>query len=402
MKKPYTVLFVDDEKQILRSLQRLVRNEPYQAVFAQGGPAALDRMQQGGIHVLVTDMHMPGMDGLELLERVESYWPETIRLILSGRSDSGSILDAINKGNIYRYITKPWDNRELRIIVRQALELYGLQDERKRLLKRLEQQNRLLERKVEERSRQLLKTRSQAEIGKYASQLVHNLRNPLHSLSSALDFIDYLILNQDAGAEKLEKAVRIAKDSADDLKRIISSILDHAHRDAHFNLEPVDLNRIIQQVLEYYRINPVFNTQIKKNIQLADNLPAILANSSQIKQIVDNLISNAIDAMESSAEKILAVQTYSNRHAVFIKVSDSGSGIMPEHMELIFNSDFTTKPPDKGTGLGLASVKTMVDAYNGTINVESTPGKGTTFIIQLPVGRSLQVKEARIVPDYAP
>ncbi len=383
-----TVLFVDDEKEILRSLQRLVHNEPYQAVFAHGGPAALNRMQQEEVHVLVTDMHMPELDGLELLELVKRRWPDTIRLILSGRADSGSILDAINKGDIYRYITKPWDNRELRIVVRQALELYSLQHERKRLLKRLEQQNRQLERKVEERSRQLLKTRSQAEIGKYASQLVHNLRNPLHSLSSALDFIDYLILNRTSEAQKLEKAVRVAKNSARDLKRIISSILDHAHQDAHFSLEPVDLNRVVRQVLEYYRINPVFNTQVKKEIKLADDLPAILANSSQIKQIVDNLISNAIDAMENSPEKRLTVETSSNRQGVVVRVSDSGCGIEPEHMELIFNSDFTTKPAEKGTGLGLASVKTMVEAYNGSIHVESKKGEGTTFIIQLPIRRS--------------
>ncbi len=385
----YTALFVDDEKEILRSLQRLVRNEPYQALFAHGGHAALRQMEQERVHVLVTDMHMPDIDGLQLLEMVKKRWPDTIRLILSGRADSGSILDAINKGDIYRYITKPWDNRELRIIVRQALELYGLQDERKRLLKRLEQQNRQLERKVEERSRQLLKTRSQAEIGKYASQLVHNLRNPLHSLSSALDFIDYLILNQTSEAEKLEKAVRIAKNSARDLKRIISSILDHAHQDAHFSLEPVDLNQVVRQVLEYYRINPVFNTEVKKEIKLAENLPSILANSSQIKQIVDNLISNAIDAMEDSPEKRLVIETSSNRQGVVIMVSDSGCGIEPEHMQSIFNSDFTTKPADKGTGLGLASVKTMVDAYNGSIHVESTKGKGTTFIIHLPTRRSL-------------
>lgn len=391
MSKRYTVMFVDDEKEILRSLQRLVRNEPYKVEFANGGYDALGRLKKNQVSVLVTDLHMPEIGGLDLLEMVKKRWPDTIRLILSGNSDSGTILEAINKGDIYRYITKPWDNRELRVIVRQALELYKLQEEKKHLLSRLEQHNLQLERQVEERTQQLLRTRSQAEIGKYASQLVHNLRNPLQSLSCALDFMDYLILNQSSDFNKLEKAVQIARNSAQDLKRIISSVLDRDRQNMQFNLEPVNLNQLIRQVLEYYRINPLFNNEIQKDIKLAESLAPILANSSQIKQILDNLISNAIDAMETSPKKHLVVETSGNRHSVVIRVKDSGCGINEKNLERIYESGFTTKPADKGTGLGLASVKTMVDAYNGTIQVESKNGKGTTFTIQLPIRRSMPV-----------
>ncbi len=391
MSKRYTVMFVDDEKEILRSLQRLVRNEPYKVEFANGGYDALGRLKKNQVSVLVTDLHMPEIGGLDLLEMVKKRWPDTIRLILSGNSDSGTILEAINKGDIYRYITKPWDNRELRVIVRQALELYKLQEEKKHLLSRLEQHNLQLERQVEERTQQLLRTRSQAEIGKYASQLVHNLRNPLQSLSCALDFMDYLILNQSSDFNKLEKAVQIARNSAQDLKRIISSVLDRDRQNMQFNLEPVNLNQLIRQVLEYYRINPLFNNEIQKDIKLSESLAPILANSSQIKQILDNLISNAIDAMETSPKKHLVVETSGNRHSVVIRVKDSGCGINEKNLERIYESGFTTKPADKGTGLGLASVKTMVDAYNGTIQVESKNGKGTTFTIQLPIRRSMPV-----------
>ncbi len=108
-----TVLFVDDDERVLASLKRLLRTEPYRALFAQSGQAALDLMERESIHVIVTDLGMPGIDGLELLKHVEQKYPESIRLVLSGLDDRASIIDAINRGNVYRYILKPWDNTEL-------------------------------------------------------------------------------------------------------------------------------------------------------------------------------------------------------------------------------------------------------------------------------------------------
>jgi len=119
-----TVLFVDDDELVLASLKRLLRGEPYRAIFAPSGQAALDMMESENIHVIVTDLGMPGIDGLELLKHVERKYPEAIRLVLSGLGDKASIIDAINRGNVYRYILKPWDNTELKLIVRQAIELH--------------------------------------------------------------------------------------------------------------------------------------------------------------------------------------------------------------------------------------------------------------------------------------
>lgn len=114
-----------------------------------------------------------------------------------------------------------------------------------------------------------------------------------------------------------------------------------------------------------------------------------MGNPIQIKQIVDNLVKNAIDAMEHSPQKRLTLQTRLEDKAVAIIVSDTGEGIAEENLARIFLPDFTTKPIVKGTGLGLASVKTMVEAYSGDIQVESKKGEGTTFIVRIPIGRSV-------------
>jgi len=181
--KNRTVLFVDDESYVLNSLRRTLRVEPYQSFFSESGQEALSVLEKKSIHVIVTDWGMPEMDGLTLLKLVQQTYPDIIRLILSAHGDSNSILNAINEGNVYQYIVKPWDNKELKVILRQAIEVFNLQQEKRDLLKKLEEHNRLLEKRVEDRTRQLLAIEKQAEIGKHASQIVHNLNNPLHPTS---------------------------------------------------------------------------------------------------------------------------------------------------------------------------------------------------------------------------
>lgn len=124
---------------------------------------------------------------------------------------------------------------------------------------------------------------------------------------------------------------------------------------------------------------------MEKHVDLSDNLPQISGNAIQIKQLIDNLVKNAIDAMEHSPGKHLTVQTHLEDETVAIRISDTGEGIAQENLARIFFPDFTTKPIGKGTGLGLASVKSMVEAYSGEIQVESKNGEGTTFIVKIPV-----------------
>ncbi len=105
-----------------------------------------------------------------------------------------------------------------------------------------------------------------------------------------------------------------------------------------------------------------------------------------LQQIVDNLISNALDAMESSRAQILTIKTHADEKHAFITVADSGTGIDPKNLPFIYQPDFTTKTPEKGTGLGLASVKTMVESYGGSIKAEANIPQGAKFVVRLPLG----------------
>lgn len=128
-----TILCVDDEPNILSSLRRLFRGKGFQVRIAEGGKAGLALLETETVDLVISDMRMPEMDGAQFLEQVRARWPDTLRLLLTGYSDVTSIIDAINRGEIYRYITKPWDDNDIVLIVRQALERKALELEKKRL-----------------------------------------------------------------------------------------------------------------------------------------------------------------------------------------------------------------------------------------------------------------------------
>jgi len=134
MMEKRTVLFVDDEEKLLRSLRRALLDEPYNALFANGGNEALEMLRTRDVHVLVTDMRMPDMGGLDLLRIVKREYPRIIRMVLSGYTQITTLLTAINEGEVYKFITKPWKLEEdFKPAIRQALEHYDLKSDRDRL-----------------------------------------------------------------------------------------------------------------------------------------------------------------------------------------------------------------------------------------------------------------------------
>ena len=135
--KEITILFVDDEQSVLNSLKRCLIKEPYQKLFARSGQDALEAMAKVPVQVIVSDMKMPQMDGLALLEQVKKKYPETIRLVLSGFSEVEQIIPAINTGEIYRYISKPLEPLAFKTTLNSAIDFYLLKLDRKQLVKKL-------------------------------------------------------------------------------------------------------------------------------------------------------------------------------------------------------------------------------------------------------------------------
>jgi response regulator RpfG family c-di-GMP phosphodiesterase len=162
---PLTLLFVDDESSILSSLKRLFRPHGYKILTAGSGAEGLSILDKEKIDLVVSDMRMPEMDGAHFLEQVRNRWPQVVRILLTGYADVGSTIAAINRGEIYRYVSKPWDDNEIVLTIRDALERKRLEAENSRLSDLTARQNEELkalnaglEQKVSERTAELQQT----------------------------------------------------------------------------------------------------------------------------------------------------------------------------------------------------------------------------------------------------
>ncbi len=131
MNENWTILFVDDEVRLLRSIERGLLDEPYHLLFAESGKDALKLLEENEVHIIVTDMRMPEMSGLDLLRIVKEKYPHIVRIVLSGYTQVTTLLTAINQGEIFRFITKPWKmEEEFKSVLRQAVDYHKLQAER--------------------------------------------------------------------------------------------------------------------------------------------------------------------------------------------------------------------------------------------------------------------------------
>lgn len=182
------ILCVDDEKNVLRSLERLFMDEEYEIITALNGEEGLALLaEQPGVQLVISDYRMPGMDGVDFLRQVHERWPETIRIVLSGFADTASVVGAINEGQIYKFIPKPWDDNELKVTIAKALEVYFLRqrnlklsDELMEAYLRLEAINANLEEEI----------RSRTEIMTFQNNAMHFAHKVMDAMPAAVLGLD--------------------------------------------------------------------------------------------------------------------------------------------------------------------------------------------------------------------
>ena len=195
MKESIKILCVDDEKNVLRALERLFMDEEYEILTAASGDEALTVLsEEPGIQLVISDYRMPGMDGVDFLKQVNERWPETIRIVLSGFADTASVVGAINEGQIYKFIPKPWNDDELKVTIAKALEVYFLRRKNERLTDelmeaylRLESINSNLEEEVRSRTETLTFQNS-------AMQFAHKVMDALPAAVIGLDLSGLVVL----------------------------------------------------------------------------------------------------------------------------------------------------------------------------------------------------------------
>ncbi|MCA9034179.1 MAG: response regulator [Planctomycetaceae bacterium] len=175
-----TILCVDDEPGILSALKRLLRREPYRLLTASSGEEALQVFASEKIHLIVSDHRMPGMTGTELLSEIQKISPETVRVVLSGYADAAAIVEAINRGHIFRFLGKPWSDEELKANIRACLEQYDLIAHNRSLTHELAERNEQL-RRLSEQQQSLIEERTRSL--QMAQEVVQALPMPIIGVS---------------------------------------------------------------------------------------------------------------------------------------------------------------------------------------------------------------------------
>ena len=240
-----------------------------------------------------------------------------------------------------------------------------------------------LNRQSEEVQHELLQAHRLATVGRLAAGAAHEINNPLTVISGQLQILRTKA-EKSGDKEANLKRFNGMLNSVDKIARIVSDLLTYG-RPQKAQLQPVSVKNIIQHSIEAVKHRKGF-ANISFIINIPDDLPAAIADSQQLGQIFINLLINAHLAMPESGS--IGIRAALHRNQVEISLSDTGSGIAPEHLPTIFDPFFTTREPNDGTGLGLSIVHSLIEANRGSIEVRSTLNKGTTFTILLPASKS--------------
>ena len=373
--KAYPILYVDDEPCALETVQRQFKHE-FTIVTAPSGAKGLEIVAEREVAVVLSDQRMPDMVGTQFLARVRAEQPETVRMLLTAYSDIESVVDAINLGNVCRYLTKPYEERELRIAIREGIERYVLVKERDRLyaekietMKRIARANRL------------------SAVGTLAAGLAHEINNPLVPISTFLQMLPAKRRENQPDEEYWGALYQVTVKEVERIRGLIRQLLTYAKfsEEADLNLDPVDFNTVVQQMVLF--LDPQARSKgVTITVTPDPTLPPVWVDAERIKQVFLNLLLNAIHAMPTGGTVAVTVRATAVKGLphVDVTVVDTGTGIPPEHLEKLFTPFFTTKGHE-GSGLGLLTCYQVVDEHRGLIHVQSEVGRGTTFTVRLPI-----------------
>ncbi len=373
-----SILIVDDDEANLIVLEEFLLDD-FDVVACSGADDALEVMADREFDVVISDQRMPYVTGVQLLAKVRRKYPDTVRMILTAYSDAEAMLAAINDGNVYRFLLKPWDRVEMRAAIHQALDHRDKKQQIKRLVAELSGKNRELERSLanlREARDKLLHTTKLATIGQFSSGMIHELKQHMSSLAVLQEVLGELDLPADT-----EEYVRYGIDSINSVFHMVSDMHSFARED-RWKLKRtwIDVNEAVEESVRFARLDPGF-----KACELTTRtgeLPRSFLDRDKVQQILINLLRNAAQACGDGGR--VAIQTATEPGRVSIQVADDGPGISQELRTRIWEPFYTTKGGD-GLGLGLEITRKLVEAHGGEIQLESPESGGATFLIVLPV-----------------
>lgn len=402
-----SVLIVDDERSIRLTLRAFLQEQGYAVETAEDATQALERLAQGAWDVIVSDIILPGLSGVELLKKIRAAAPDVQVIMMTGAPTVATAAEAVRAG-ARDYLAKPITKNAILRAVANALALKRLEEDKRRLLEENRRYQDNLERLVADRTQALLAANARLEkaldevrrgqeelikqerlnaLGQMITGIVHDFNNallPVVGLSS------YLLGDPEALADpsRLRADLEAIRGAASAAADVVRRLREFYRPDDEPVSSPVRLGALVEQVIQL--TEPSWKTQASaadREIRFEthfEDVPLVPANEPRLREALVNLVLNAMDAMPQGG--VIRIATSREQEHVALSIGDNGCGMTDEVRRRCFDPFFTTKGR-QGSGLGLAMVHGIVTRHHGTITVESTPGHGTTFIIRLPLAR---------------
>jgi len=387
----HNLLIIDDEIEITKSLFRQFRRK-YNVHIATSAEEALPILENEHIQVVLSDQRMPGMSGIDFFSAIKDKYPDALKLILTGYTDIEAVIGAINEGQVFRYLTKPWNPVELNLVIEEAFEKYELITNNRALMFKLKEANLTLEKKVEERTKELESanvklTNLNIEKNKYIGIVAHDLRNPI---GNALSYSDLLISDyEDFSQKEHVQFLNIIFERCSYALNLIEGFLDTSKIES--GILDVDFREYnyCGFVRSCVAQNQIFAHKKSQEIVFECECPetTLIFDKNKMEQVCNNLLSNAIKFSHPNKKIWVNIQIKGDR--IVTRIKDEGQGIPKSELDSIFavyeTSSVKSTNSEKSTGLGLAIVKKIVEVHHGTIAVESEPNVGSEFSFTLPL-----------------
>lgn len=357
--KKIKVLYIDDEPNNLVSFKASFRFD-YTIFIANNTDEAFVKLDEHpDISVILSDQKMPGKTGVEFFEEVRAIHPNPIRILITGFSDIDSVINAINRGHVFRYIKKPWSEADVKSAIDEAYKFYITTS--------------MLALKNDELQK------AYDELDKFAYSATHDMRGPILSVLGIID----LTKNAD-DMNEVKEMVSMMENAMLKLDNYIQNLHDHySIRRGGVNITEIDFEDIMKDMSDLYDI-----TGKLKNINFDKSVVQeckFRSDDISIKIVLNNLLSNAFKYQKKiNGTKSVSLNIKVENNIATIVVEDNGIGIPEKNLKDVFSMFFRGANDEIGSGFGLYNVKDALGKINGKIDLDSKENEGTKFTVIIP------------------
>jgi len=359
MPEKIKILYVDDELNNLVGFKASFRIE-YAIYIAGNTTEAAEILDKNpDIRIIFCDQRMPDKTGVDFFEEIRENHPLPIRILITGYADIESVINAINKGHIFRYVKKPWVDADIISAIEEANKFYMA--------------NSMLRLKNTELQK------AYDELDKFAYSVSHDIRGPLSGILGAIRVVKHL-----DSVDDMKEMLFLMENSIKKLDTFILSVHDYYNlQRGELRIVEIDLHEIVRDLEDIYRIygnanDIVFKTSVTQN-------ETFRCDEMSLKLILNNLLSNAFKYQKKNGdEKLVELNIGVDKMVATLSVKDNGIGIPEKHIGEVFNLFFRATSQEAGSGFGLYNVKDALVKLNGDIQVSSVLNEGTVFNVTIP------------------